>query len=429
MELEKHDRTFGIQTFFSIQPTKKKNDEQIEGNLTVSKIGRKFKNILLVGDSKGKISVYHLGKEKSIDLEEPVRLLKGHPCSISVLSFDHSETLVGGLGVSSFPSVSECLPHPVSRVAKVWDLEHGRVVRTMIEEINRNGKEEENVGVGGYNGEIQFHPTREVLGCSGRGTVSLWDLRQKEKIESKNLNELSSFSFSPCGRWVVCGEKDSVVSLWDMRMKKMIKRFTSVWGTEMSEDPKGEQGNVGCLEFHPRKLLCCVGGIWGDRLSLLDLDNFCVASSFVSPYPYSPNSSQNNNCISMSFNRNGSNLFISQQEQVLSVSIYSEESIFSSPTLFNVCKKEAFISDVKGMDSDNFVCAVIDKNDKTVHINYGNKEIRGNFEGKEMGTVKPSGVNENFKLVKTETSCTEKENVSENYQTVFSIFYPIFVGF
>ena len=441
METQNISRTFGTQTVLSL-PSSNGNGQD-EREVTSMRIGKKFTNIVLAGDNKGRVSVYHLGRKMKEEKKaekggekggaEPVRLLQGHPYSLSVVSFDQPEALVGGLGFSSSATEESscssslscgCSSCSLTKVAKVWDLEYGRVVRTMREKVSlgERGKKREK-----ERGEILFHPRAEVLGCGAGETVTLWDLRQRKKIDSIQSKDASPFSFSPCGRWVVYGERESVVSLWDMRMKKKIKEFANIWGEEGEREGERRR-EIGSFEFHPKKLVCCVGGIQGDRLSFLDLENFRVSSSVV--FPSSLSSSSSYDCPSMmSYSPSGSKLFLSQQERILSLStpanLTEDSSLFSSPILFDIQenegqKGESVIWDVRSVDSNSFVCAVYDRNEKRARFCFGKEgEKEREKEGKEIEILEKE--EERMDLLED-----IKENSNDNIQKVISLFFFFF---
>eukprot|EP00009_Paramoeba_aestuarina_P001195 CAMPEP_0201507232 /NCGR_PEP_ID=MMETSP0161_2-20130828/952_1 /ASSEMBLY_ACC=CAM_ASM_000251 /TAXON_ID=180227 /ORGANISM="Neoparamoeba aestuarina, Strain SoJaBio B1-5/56/2" /LENGTH=207 /DNA_ID=CAMNT_0047901537 /DNA_START=76 /DNA_END=696 /DNA_ORIENTATION=+ len=198
--------------FFSCFSQEQQQQRQLTP--TSVQLGKKLANILAVGKSDGGIEVYKIDSSAT-----PLRSLVGLPSPVEVVNFDVPEGLVAGGCV-------EAEEGSLKRrgVAKVWDLEQGKVVRTLT---TKKKKTDNNVNFT----DLLFHPRLDVLLAGTTTTTTLFDLRQRKEIISLPQSNFGCVRFSPCGRWVISGDRGKVegeeggLKIWDVRMTKVLKTF------------------------------------------------------------------------------------------------------------------------------------------------------------------------------------------------------------
>ncbi|CAA6658430.1 unnamed protein product [Spirodela intermedia] len=168
--------------------------------------------------------------------------LSGHTSSIESVTFDSAEVLV--------------LAGAYSGTIKLWDLEEGKIVRTLT-------------GHRASCASVEFHPFGEFFASgSVDADLKIWDIRRKGCIHTYkgHSRAIKNIKFTPDGRWVVSGGEDNVVKLWDLTAGKLLHEF------------KAHTGAIQSINFHPHEFLLATGS--ADRtVKFWDLETFELIGS------------------------------------------------------------------------------------------------------------------------------------------------------
>jgi len=128
--------------------------------------------------------------------------------------------------VAVSPDGGSGLTGSAGNIAKLWDLETGELIRTLVGHTNTVTT-------------VAFSPDgQQALTGSADNTVRLWDTRTGGLRHTLVLtNSLASAVFSPDGRYVLTGEGDPWVStngpprLWDAQTGQLVRVFEGGIGT------------------------------------------------------------------------------------------------------------------------------------------------------------------------------------------------------
>ncbi|KAH9611837.1 hypothetical protein KSS87_019516 [Heliosperma pusillum] len=168
--------------------------------------------------------------------------LCGHNTPVESLAFDSAETSVLGGAASG--------------TVKLWDLEEGKVVRTLT-------------GHRSNCTSVEFHPFGEFFASGSADTnLKIWDIRKRGCIftyKGHNLG-INTIKFSPDGRWVVSGGFDNVVKIWDLTAGKLL------------HDLKLHNGHIRSIDFHPVEFLMATGSA-DKTVKFWDLETFEMTGS------------------------------------------------------------------------------------------------------------------------------------------------------
>ncbi|MEN6523078.1 MAG: serine/threonine-protein kinase [Anaerolineaceae bacterium] len=133
---------------------------------------------------------------------------------------------------------------------EIWDVENGSLIRTLKGHI-------------GSVFSVAFSPDGRTLASgSGDNTIKLWDVESGSLIRTLegHTDWVYSVSFSPDGRTLASGSDDHTIKLWDVESGSLIRTL------------EGHTGGVNCVAFSPDGSTLASGSI-DETIKLWDAEN------------------------------------------------------------------------------------------------------------------------------------------------------------
>ncbi|KAJ3333383.1 WD repeat-containing protein 90 [Blyttiomyces sp. JEL0837] len=277
---------------------------------TCLRISPKSGKIMVTGGEDRKVNLWTLGRTAPVLVDTPQQSLSGHASSIESVTIDWPEEIV--VAGSS------------SGTIKLWDLEHAKVVRTMM-------------GHKQAVSSVEFHPFGEFFASgSADSSVKIWDIRRKGCIQTYVGHQAAVpvLRISPDGRWIITGGTDGMTKLWDMTAGKILQTFTVT------------NAEVVTAAFNPVELMMAT--ICSDqKIRFYDLETLgeiCTSE----PLSTKPRA--------MEFHGDGQQLFVACQDslQVWSWEPLGQQDIISMPW--------PNVSDIKIVSEGKLLGASLDQN-------------------------------------------------------------------
>ena len=201
--------------------------------------------ILVTGEYKGKISLWHTGKKHLIDK------FIGHNSWITAISFSPDGHILASSGQDG--------------TIRLWEVATGRVIHILEIDANLIAL------------SVCFHPDGQIL-VTGHsdGKIVFWNVLTGEPIETQSggSSQIYSIDFSSDGRLLATGSEDGIVKIWNVLAANQRKIANSTFVQILTHD-KG----VPSIKFSADGKFLATGSVDG-KIQLWDIVTWKVFAVF-----------------------------------------------------------------------------------------------------------------------------------------------------